>query len=83
MVMRRRLKYGIRVKSRTCELFVLTNNDFLKLSINFKDFIQRFLQKSLLIYLNCNNERKKMIASITETDKNDGDLSLCPDGLRI
>lgn len=62
MCLNEKLRFSIKVKSRSCELFVLKKNDFLRLSVNFKEFIESFLQKSLMIYLKYNEERKKLIA---------------------
>jgi hypothetical protein len=61
MCLNEKLSYNIKVKSRTCELFVLKKNDFLRLSVNFKDFIEVFLHKSLMIYLKFNEEKKRLI----------------------
>ena len=62
MCLNEKLRFSIKVKSRSCELFVLKKNDFLRLSVNFKEFIESFLQKSLMIYLKYKEERKKLIA---------------------
>ena len=62
MCLNEKLRFSIKVRSRSCELFVLKKNDFLRLSVNFKEFIESFLQKSLMIYLKYNEERKKLIA---------------------
>lgn len=61
-----KLCFNIKVKSRNSELFVLKKNDFLRLSVNFKEFIENFLHKSFMIYLKYNKERKKMIEDYEE-----------------
>jgi hypothetical protein len=61
MCLNEKLTYNIKVKSRNCELFVLKKNDFLRLSVNFKEFIEKFLQKSLMLYLRFNDERKRLM----------------------
>jgi hypothetical protein len=66
MCLNEKLTYNIKVKSRNCELFVLKKNDFLRLSVNFKEFIEKFLQKSLMKYLRFNEEKKKIYKSINE-----------------
>ena len=62
MCLNEKLRFNIKVKSRNCELFVLKKSDFLRLSVNFKEFIEKFLHKSLMIYLKYNEERKKIIS---------------------
>jgi hypothetical protein len=66
MCLNEKLTYNIKVKSRNCELFVLKKNDFLRLSVNFKEFIEKFLQKSLMKYLRFNEEKKKIFKSIDD-----------------
>ena len=66
MCLNERLTYNIKVKSRNSELYVLKKNDFLKLSVNFKDFIEMFLQKSLLIYLRFTELKTKVITQVEE-----------------
>ena len=61
MCLGQKLRYSIKVKSRYSELFALKRNDFLCLSVNFKEFIDKFLKESLKFYLDYNNERKKRI----------------------
>ena len=56
-----KLSFNIKIKSRNCELFVLKKNDFLRLSVNFKEFIESFLHKSLMKYLKFNEEKNQMI----------------------
>ena len=66
------LNYDIKIKSRNCDLFVLKKNvrfyskmqDFLRLSVNYKDAIEKFLQRSLLIYLRFNEDKKKVKQNI-------------------
>jgi hypothetical protein len=70
MCLNEKLSYNIKVKSRNCELFVLKKNDFLRLSVNFKEFIEKFLQKSLMKYLRFNEEKKKILKS--GEDRNNG-----------
>jgi len=61
MCLNEKLSFNIKIKSRNCELFVLKKNDFLRLSVNFKEFIENFLHKSLMIYLKFNEEKKKIM----------------------
>ena len=61
MCLNEKLSFNIKIKSRNCELFVLKKNDFLRLSVNFKEFIESFLHKSLMKYLKFNEEKNKMI----------------------
>ena len=61
MCLSEKLKYSIKIKSRNCELFVLKKNDFLKLSVNYKEFIEKFLYKSLMIFLRFVNEKKRIM----------------------
>jgi hypothetical protein len=68
MCLGEKIKYNIKIKSRNCELFVLKKNDFLKLSVNFKDFIEKFLYKSLMIYLRFTNEKKRIMKIVEETN---------------
>lgn len=70
MCLNEKLTFNIKVKSRNCELFVLKKNDFLRLSVNFKEFIEKFLQRSLMIYLRFNDEKKKVMKSIEDQNKN-------------
>jgi CRP-like cAMP-binding protein len=62
MCLNEKLRFNIKVKSRNSELFILKKIDFLNLTVNFKEFIKKFLYKSLMIYLKYNEERKKIIA---------------------
>lgn len=80
MCLNEKLTFNIKIKSRNCELFVLKKNDFLRLSVNFKEFIENFLHKSLMIYLKFNEEKKKIlreeeskIKKDEENEKADGD----------
>ena len=66
MCLNEKLTHNIKVKSRSCELFVLKKNDFLRLSVNFKDYIEKFLQKSLLIYLRFTEIKAKIIEQMNE-----------------
>jgi hypothetical protein len=61
MCLNEKLEYDVKIKSRSCELFVLKKNDFLRLSVNFKEFIENFLYKSLMKFLKFSDIRKKMI----------------------
>jgi len=61
MCLNEKLTFNIKIKSRNCELFVLKKNDFLRLSVNFKEFIESFLHKSLMKYLKFNEEKNKMM----------------------
>lgn len=42
--------------------------DFLRLSVNFKEFIEKFLQKSLMIYLRFNDDKKKLMSTISASN---------------
>jgi hypothetical protein len=66
MCLNEKLTYNIKVKSRYSELYVLKKNDFLKLSVNFKDFIEMFLQKSLSIYLRFTELKTKVVSQVEE-----------------
>ena len=61
MCLNEKLSVNIKIKSRNCELFVLKKNDFLRLSVNFKEFIESFLHSSLMKYLKFNEEKNRMI----------------------
>jgi hypothetical protein len=61
MCLNEKLEYDVKIKSRSCELFVLKKNDFLRLSVNFKEFIENFLYKSLMKFLKFSDIRKKMV----------------------
>lgn len=74
MCLNEKLSYNIKVKSRNCELFVLKKNDFLRLSVNFKEFIEKFLQKSLMKYLRFNEEKKKILKSIDDKNNSVGGI---------
>jgi len=74
MCLNEKLSYNIKVKSRNCELFVLKKNDFLRLSVNFKEFIEKFLQKSLMKYLRFNEEKKKILKSGEDKNNSIGGL---------
>jgi len=69
MCLNEKLRFNIRVKSRNSELFILKKTDFLRLSVNFKEFIEKFLHRSLMIYLKYNEERKKIINDYEEMMK--------------
>lgn len=79
MCLNEKLLFNIKIKSRNCELFVLKKNDFLRLSVNFKEFIESFLHKSLMKYLKFNEDKKKMIEefetlmNVSERSENDED----------
>lgn len=61
MCLNDKLSHNIKIKSRTAELYILKKEDFLRLSVNFKDIIQLFLHNSLLKYVKFNDEKKKII----------------------
>ena len=61
MCLNEKLSFNIKIKSRNCELFVLKKNDFLRLSVNFKEFIESFLHKSLMKYLRFDEGKNKMM----------------------
>ncbi len=69
MCLNKQLVYNIKVKSRVCELFVLNNDDFFKLSVNFKGFVEKFLRKSLSKFL-------KLIEYINEITENINDVNV-------
>lgn len=66
MCMNDKINYNIKVKSRVSELFLLKKTEFLRLSVNFKEFFERFLQKSLFFYLRFNEERKKLMKEMED-----------------
>jgi hypothetical protein len=66
MCLNEKLSHNIKVKSRSVELFVLKKNDFLKVSVSFKEIVEKFLQKSLLIYMKFNDEKKKAMSEYME-----------------
>jgi len=69
MCLNEKLEYDVKIKSRSCELFVLKKNDFLRLSVNFKEFIENFLYKSLMKFLKFSDMRKKMINELEKFSK--------------
>ena len=69
MCLNEKLRFNIKVKSRNSELFILKKIDFLNLTVNFKEFIEKFLYKSLMIYLKYNEERKKIISEYEDMMK--------------
>ena len=76
MCLNEKLSFNIKIKSRNCELFVLKKNDFLRLSVNFKEFIESFLHKSLMKYLKFQDEKNQMIKefdSLINGEEGDGD----------
>lgn len=73
MCLNKQLAYNIKVKSRVCELFVLKKDDFLRLSVNFKDFIEKFLKKSLYKFLKLIEDLNDIVNNLNngiEEDKN-------------
>jgi CRP-like cAMP-binding protein len=54
------LDYNIKVKSREVNLFYLTKEDFIKLSISYKTEIEEFLNRSMQNYLNFIEVKKKL-----------------------
>ena len=75
MCLNEKLSVNIKIKSRNCELFVLKKNDFLRLSVNFKEFIESFLHSSLMKYLKFNEEKNKMIKEFEDLIKRSDDSS--------
>jgi hypothetical protein len=65
------ISYSIKVKSRTCELFMLKKDDFLKVSMRYREYIHKFLQRSLMVYMRYNDEIKKIINDYTNKLQND------------
>jgi hypothetical protein len=66
MCLNKQLEYNIKVKSRVCELFVLKKDDFLRLSVNFKSFIEKFLKRCLYRFLKLIDDLNEVIASFNE-----------------
>lgn len=56
-----KLSHIVKVKSRNAELFLFKKNDFLKLSFSYKEFVNTFLQKSIILYIKFNDEKKTAI----------------------
>jgi hypothetical protein len=71
MCLNKQLEYNIKVKSRVCELFVLKKDDFLRLSVNFKSFIEKFLKRCLYRFLKLVDELNDFVASFNE----EGDIN--------
>lgn len=44
------INYSIKIKSRIAELYMLKKTDFISLSVNFQNYIEEFLEHSLIIY---------------------------------
>ena len=61
MCLNERLIYNIKIKSRKSDLFILKNEDFLKISVNYSSYIEEFLYNSLIRYLNFNEIMQKEI----------------------
>ena len=61
MCLNERIKYNIKIKSRKCDMFILKNEDFLKISVNYSSYIEEFLYNSLIRYLNFNEIMQKEI----------------------
>ena len=61
MCLNERLIYNIKIKSRKSDLFILKNEDFLKISVNYSSYIEEFLYNSLVRYLNFNEIMQKEI----------------------
>jgi hypothetical protein len=66
MCLNKQLAYNIKVKSRVCELFVLKKDDFLRLSVNFKSFIEKFLKRCLYRFLKLIDDLNEIAASFNE-----------------
>lgn len=73
MCLNKQLCYNIKVKSRVCELFVLKKDDFLRLSVNFKDFIEKFLKKSLYRFLKLIEDLNQM-KILTNENEEEGEM---------
>ncbi len=82
MCLNKQLCYNIKVKSRVCELFVLKKDDFLRLSVNFKDFIEKFLKKSLYKFLKLIEDlnQMKILNNENEEDENMKELDVIEEG---
>jgi hypothetical protein len=66
MCLNKQLTYNIKIKSKVCELFVLRKDDFLRLSVNFKDYIEKFLKVALFKFLKLYNDITYIIAQIED-----------------
>lgn len=64
MCLGEKLTYSIKIKSKNCELYVMQKNDFLRLTVNYKQFIEYFLHKSFMRYLKFTEEKNQMIKEI-------------------
>jgi hypothetical protein len=82
MCLNKQLCYNIKVKSRVCELFVLKKDDFLRLSVNFKDFIEKFLKKSLYKFLKLIEDlnQMKILNNENEEEENIKELDIIEEG---
>ena len=82
MCLNKQLCYNIKVKSRVCELFVLKKDDFLRLSVNFKDFIEKFLKKSLYKFLKLIEDlnQMKILNNENEDEENMKELDIIEEG---
>jgi hypothetical protein len=78
MCLNKQLAYNIKVKSRVCELFVLKKDDFLRLSVNFKGFIEKFLKRSLYRFLKLIDDLNEITASFNNEGGVDVTKSLKP-----
>lgn len=61
MCLGEKLTINIKIKSRSCELFVLKKSDFLRVSVEYKEYIDLFLKESLFHYLQFEERKKQMI----------------------
>jgi hypothetical protein len=66
MCLNKQLTYNMKIKSRICELFVLRKDDFLRLSVNFKEYIENFLKIALFKFLKLHGEITQIINGIEE-----------------
>jgi len=66
MCLNEKLDYNIKVKSRNCELYVLKKNNFLSLSVNYKEFFDSFMRRSLVLYSRFNYNKKRIMKNLEE-----------------
>lgn len=60
------IDYNIQVKSKYAELFLLKKENFLKISITFKEIIQQFLHNSLINHLLFLEQKEELEEKIRE-----------------
>ena len=55
------IKYSIKMKSKVVELYSLKKIDFVRLTIVFKEFMESFLEKALILYKEFKRNYHKII----------------------